>query len=294
MDWMFRHRYFAALFSAAFLVFVGFVIVQNRSAVGPSSSNSIDVNGVIQADNPAAPIPSTAAPARPAAVDVPYTKVTQPDNPNATAANVPQNDGFDWNSFIASLSNAATQMATGATSSEPDNGISDAYAFVPSGLISPPTEKPLNSLTPSQRDLYGWGTDVGSVIQSYESAHPNQVAILTDYMQDRQNPDKIAAMKQLGADLEGVGDSINNVNNPPPQMATAGAGLAAAYKDIGQKLAIIPDAKGDDATVKAILTYDSAAEAFVQKYVAVALVFQANGVTFSQDTPGGVFMFPGN
>lgn len=288
MDWMRRHQYFAGLAGAGLLVVVGYAMVANRIAIGPSgASNAIDIHGVIQNTDPAAPIPSTPQPVRPTAVDVPYTKITQP---SPTTSQTPQNDNFDWNSFIGSLSHATTQMSAGGT----DTGISDAYAFVPSNLISPPYEQSLNTMTASQKALYGWGSDAGGAIKSYEDSHPNQAAILTNHMQDRDNPAKIAAMKQLGADLKNVALTIDNMGTPPPQLATAAPELAAAYRDIGEKLAAVPDSKGDEAIVKAILTYNSAAEAFVQKYVNVVLILQANDVKFTQDEPGSVFMFPSN
>jgi hypothetical protein len=147
-------------------------------------------------------------------------------------------------------------------------------------------------MSDSQKALYGWGTDAGNIILSYENEHPNQPQILTDQMQDRQNPVKIAALKKLGSDLVVTGDAIDAIGTPPPQLSTAGPALAAAYREIGHNLALIPDAGGDDATVKAILAYNKSAEAFAKKYVQVVLVFQANDVKFTQNEPGSVFMFP--
>lgn len=165
---------------------------------------------------------------------------------------------------------------------------------MPSNLLSLPAQEPVAAMTDSQKALYAWGSDVGSIIQAYENAHPNQAATLTDHMQDRDNPTKIAAMKQLGADLKNVASSMDNIGTAPPQMVSAGQALTAAYRDIGEKLAAVPDAKGDEAIVKAILTYNSAAEDFARKFVSVVLIFQANGVKFAQNEPGSVFMFPGN
>lgn len=292
MDWFSRHRYAAALSSTILLIAIGYVTVINRSAIGPTSgAGSININGVIQNTDPGALIPTTPTPTRPNTVDVPYTKIVPVENQPVIKQSSATTD-FDWNSFIDSLSAGASQIAKSNTTN--DAGISDAYAFIPSGLFSPPQQEPVAALTDSQKALYSWGSDVGSIIQSYENSHPNQAAILTDHMQDRDNPAKIAAMKQLGADLKNVANSIDNIGEAPPQMSTAGPALSAAYRDIGTKLAAVPDAQGDEAIVKAILTYNSAAESFAQKYVSVVLVFQANGVKFTQDEPGGVFMFPGN
>ncbi len=259
----------------------------NRSALSPASNISgLDINGVIQANNSALPITNNPRPVRPSAVDVPYTKVNTATAPAPTPP--PASDAFDWNSFFASLTHSSqTQNPVPG-----DTSISDAYAFVPTGLISAQTQADVHKMTATQKALYNWGNDAGGAIQSYENNHPDQPAILTNFMQDRQNPAKIAAMKQLGADLQAIGNSFDTLMGIPPQLSTAAPALADAYREIGRNLAIIPDAAGDEATVKAILTYDKSAEEFVHKFVAVALILQANGIQFTQDEGGGVFMFP--
>jgi hypothetical protein len=290
VDPLLRHRYIAALVAAGTLFMIGTFVVVSRSAVSPGAGyGGITINGVIQASDPAAIIPTAPAPVRPTAVDVPYTKITT--QPNPSPPQPPQSDYFDWDSFVSALSRPPAVPAKTDTG---ESSISDAYAFVPKGLISIEDMQPLNTMSASQKLLYGWGSDVGSAILTYENANPNQPAILTDFAQDRESPGKIAAMKRLGADLQAVGNSIETIGDTPPQMTTAGPALANAYREIGRNLALIPDAKGDEAFVQAILTYNKSAEDFVQKYVAVALIFQANDVKFTQDEPGGVFMFPGN
>ena len=287
-----RHKYVAALLAAGTIFFVGTIIVINKSAATPAgSTDGLNINGVIQGTNPAAVIPGTPTPVRPTGVDVPYTNITPSENNTPTQQEQQnQSDGFDWSSFVTTLSHKSAQTKTPGT----NDAISDAYAFVPSGLISTEQPQSLNTLSDSQKALYGWGTDAGSIILTYEGLHPDQPAVLTNHMQDRENPSKINAMKKLGADLKAVGDSIENLGEAPPQLKIPAAALAAAYREIGSNLAAIPDAKGDDALVDAILFYNKSAEAFVQKFVNIVLIFQANGVKFTQDEPGGVFMFPGN
>lgn len=289
MDSIKRHRYVTALVIAGTIFAIGVIVVLNRAGISEvGNANGLDINGVLQASNNAEPIPGAPPPVRPAGVNVPYTDIHAPakntpaQNPQPTSDN-----SFNWSSFVASLSHPPKQN-TGTQSTS----TSEAYSFFPSGLISPALQEPLTSMTASQKALYGWGEDAGGVILGYEQEHQNQPQILTDHMQDRQNPAKIAAVKKLGTDLQAVGDAIDGVGDIPPQMSTAGPALANAYREIGRNLAAIPDAKGDDATVKAILLYNKSAEAFVKKYVQVVLIFQANDVKFTQSEPGGVFMFP--
>jgi hypothetical protein len=286
-----RHQYIWALLGAGTLFLVGtIVVIQHAGVTTAGGGGAINIIGYIQPTNTALPLPVTPQPVRPTGINVPIknnistsTKTTdtsqtqtQPDSP------------FDWKSFVAILTHAPKPGATSTGS----GAISDVYSFIPSGLISLPEPQSTITMPASQKPLYSWGQDAGTAIQSFEESHPNQPQVLTDFINDRQSASKIAAMKQLGADLSGVGDLISTIDPVPSQMNTAGPALANAYHEIGRNLAAIPDAKGDDATVKAILTYDKSAEAFVQKFVNVVNIFQANGVKYSQDEPGGVFMFP--
>jgi len=284
-----RHHYTSALVVAGVLFVIGGIIVVNRSGTSYTGNpNALNIDGVIQGTGSAQPIPAAPPPQKPVAVDVPYTNVTAPANTTSTETPKPTPDTtFDWNSFITALSHPSAQ--TGGTSQ--NNGLSEAYSFIPTGLFSPPKPQSALDMPDSEKPLYAWGQSAGEAILSFEDSHPNQPQILTDFIQDRQNPTKINAMKQLGADLSMVGDNILNIDSVP-QMATAGKGLANAYHEIGQKLAAIPDAKGDEATAQAILTYDKSADAFVQKFVNVVNILQANGVKYAQNEPGAVFMFP--
>ncbi len=292
MDQLFKNHYVAVLFAAGFILLMGTLTVLNRSVISPSTAgNGWNVNGVIADTNPAVPIPTTPAPVRPTQSDTPYTYISplgSKEKKPATAAATESDNGFSWDSFISSLSHGHTPSHTDTDNSS----ISDAYAFIPTSFIS--TTEPIKLETPSQKALYSWGSDAGNEIQNYENSHPDQVAILTNFMQDREDAGKVAAMKKLGADLIAAGDGIANIDPIPSQMKQAGPALAESYREIGRNLAAIPDARGDDNVVKAILAYDSSAEHFVQSYVAVALIFQANAITFTQGEPGSVFMFPGS
>ena len=174
---------------------------------------------------------------------------------------------------------------TGQTTTD----VSSAYEFIPTGMISLPDTSPHD--TPVQAALRSYGNDVGSIIQSYEQSNPDQVAVLKNFMEDRGDPDKISAMKRLGSEMKNVGTLIAQTDPVPTQMKVSNADLAAHYDEIGKLLAAIPAAKGNDGLYDAIVTYDQAAERFVGSFVNFALLFQANGVIFTQEDAGSVFMF---
>lgn len=261
----------------------------NRAGITYSgNTGGFNYSGVLQGTNSPVPIPVAPPPTRPQGTSTPYVNVFATSSKNPPPPISPVTDtSFDWGSFITALTHPPKQTDTGSSTS-----ISDAYAFIPTGLFSIPEPQSAITMPESQKPLYNWGQDAGSIVLSFEGEHPNQPQVLTDFINDRQNPSKIAAMKQLGADFAAVGENISNIDPDPSQMKTAAPALAKAYKEIGQNLAAIPDAVGDEALVKAILTYDTSAEAFVQKFVNVVQILQASGVKYSQNEPGGVFMFP--
>lgn len=287
-----RHRYVAALILSGILFTIGAALVMNRSGITQTgSSNGFYISGVLQGNESALPLyNNTPQPIRPSGVNVPISSsYGRPTTTVAVVKTEPQSDVFDWNSFIASLTHFSNQASK--TDPEEDT-LADAYAFIPSGLISPPKQKTAEEMSESQKAIYGWGQDAGNSILSYEQQHPNQPQILTDFIQDREDPLKIMGMKNLGGDLIAVGDHIAEIGSVPGQLKTAASELASAYREIGTNLSAIPDAKGDEALVEAILKYNTSAEAFVGKFVNVVLIFQANDVKFTQNEAGGVFMFP--
>jgi hypothetical protein len=291
MDPLLRHRYVAALTAAGMLFVIGTIVVVNRAGITPADNSmaGVNINGVIHDPGNAMAVQNTPSSGSLSPITLPYTNVYSGVSSEPQDAQASNSDAFDWDSFIYSLSKPATQTQNTNQTPTPD-----AYSFIPSGLITLDKPQSTYTMSASQKALYGWGNDIGSIVKSYEDNHPNQPQILTDHMQDRYNPQKIAAMKALGADLQAVGNSIDSLSPVPPQMQNAAPTLANAYREIGRNLAAIPEAKGDSATVEAILTYNKSAEAFVGKFVAVVLIFQANDVKFGQNEPGSVFMFPTN
>jgi hypothetical protein len=288
VDSLRRHKYTYGIFGAGVLLIVGTLVVLNRAGISQvGGPTGLDTIGELLPTNRPLPIPVTPPPVI-AGVGATTTKIPTPTPATPPPVQPPPREYFDWNSFVTALTHYSVQgnMSTSATP--------EAYAYIPTGLFTPHVQVPTANMTNAQKALYGWGNDAGAIIISFETSHPNQPSTLTNFIQDRQNPLKIAAMKQLGDGLAAVGDGIDNVGDAPTSIKSAAHGLANAYRDIGTKLAAIPDAQGDDATVKAILTYDKAAEAFIGKFVDVVTIFQASDIQFTQGEPGSVFMFPSN
>lgn len=194
-------------------------------------------------------------------------------------------DGFDLSAFAALLSNPHAPVAQADSSID-----TSAYAFIPSGLVATTTlTKPRTAL---QDALYYYGNEVGDTIVSFENSHPDQPAILKNHAEQPGNPDTQAALKRLADDITHVGESIDGIEPVPTQAKSAHVALVAAYKELGAKLATVSHTQGNDPLYDAIVAYDASADDFAKKFVTLALLFQAYGVTFSPGDGGSVFVFP--
>jgi hypothetical protein len=192
---------------------------------------------------------------------------------------------FDFNAFIATLTAGSAQQTSGAQSG---SGISDAYSFIPQGLVSTSAAQKRTKL---QQSLYEYGNTAGSLIASFEQNHPNSSQVLTDQVQDRGSAEKAAAVETLGTDLSSLGDQLLGIEGVPSTVTDANAALAASYHDIGAKLALVPQAQGDAAFLAAVNAYNDAVGVFVQHYVALSQLFVSYGVAFSPGDGGSVFTF---
>lgn len=292
-----NHPYLDAVVAAGILLVVGALVVRARSSVSPAGTDTplatwaggggIAARGVTRS--------LTAAPVTERRGTLSGTRAVSygpvPLNAgNGARAIVPINEeqtDISLDALFAQLSKPASRGSAAAR----DDGASSAYAFIPGGLIA--TTTPGKARTPDQDALYGYGNEVGDAIQSFERDNPNQPAVLKNFMESRTDSDAIAAMKKLGAALAALGATLKHMDEytVPPAAGAAHAALAKSYADIGAKLSAIPDAQGDEALLKAIDTYDTAAEAFAKKYVALVRIFQSYGVVFSPGDGGSVFTF---
>jgi hypothetical protein len=293
--WARAHPYTATLSAVGALFVIGALFIAARSPV----TSSIPTTGTIawggagttavtpyqssaENTNPSTPSPTIMQQTENSA---PYNySLPAPQTVDATTGAAPNDTNFDYDAFIAML----TKKTTLSTTTVPDASVSDAYAYIPTGLVSTQTATPRTRL---QDALYSYGNDVGSIIQSFEQEHPNETQILTDQAQDRTDATKAAALVSLANGLSGVGDSLLAMDSVPSQMTSAHQALGKSYQQIGKKLALISQAESDASFVAAVEAYDSSVNDFTTKYVALANLFAANGVTFMGSDPGNVFTF---
>lgn len=303
MNWIRLHPYLSTLITAGILLLIGGSIViehaqtvtptdttawgsgtfnTQATAVSDTNTNTTDQASIIeQAVNTA--VSSTPAPnyTPPTATNTASTDTTAPSKT------------FDYNSFLLSLTQAATSTHKIQNASTTAEVIASAYAYIPRGLISTSTPS-IPERTATQAALYHYGNEVGSYIQSFDESHADTTHILQDQIADRNNPDKIAAVERLGKDLAAVGKQLDDVSDVPPTISAAHKALVASYTEIGQDLQKVPQTSYDSDFIAAIKTYDAAADTYTKNFIQLSLVFTANGVIFSPQDSGSVFTFTQN
>lgn len=202
---------------------------------------------------------------------------------------LPSSEGMGAPSFdeLAKLLSELVQPVS--TTQQPDETFTpSAYAFIPQGILNVETEKPR---TAEQQVLHEYGNELGLSLQSFADLHTNMVGTLKDQAEDRSDPVKGAGVKRLGDDFVRLGAELESMQNIPTSMQDAHQKLAAAYRDVGTKLAVIPGASGDEAFLAAINTYNTSAEVLSRRLVDIIDRFVVSGVTFSASDPGSVFTF---
>jgi hypothetical protein len=293
-EWLRLHPYTTALMGAGMLLVVGFFIVSERSAVAPSGSTIRAWGGAnINLLNPAyAPAQNsaqenTANIIQQAGNAVPYRYIP-PASGGTPPAPGSGSDSFDFSAFITMLSQGSSPAhATPGTGI--DTSLQSAYAFIPTGLVSTTTR--VHKRTKVQQELYDYGNEAGSYLQSLEEAHRDQAQVLKNWLEDRKDAAKTASVVELGRALWETGRSLSGIESVPENAKAPHDALAKSYMDIGANLALVPKTESDADLLKAIEVYNASADTYAKNYVALVNIFGAYGVAFSSDDSGSVFTF---
>ena len=278
MEWIRAHPYVAASGAAGFLLIIGAAFVESKREMSPSNPPRVWSGGGQSLLNPSSYTQNRVLQAQLYL----NTATDTPIHTTITGNSAQDTKSFSFEEIIAAISEP---RVSGSATTEP----TDTYSFIPGGLIST-TTKPAGR-SDSQQALYNYGNDAGSYIQSYEDRHRNAPVTLRDQVEDRNDPQKAEAVREIGGALMQVGRNLEGMEEVPAAIRSAHALLAKSYTEIGGKLQKVPDAAGDEAFITTITEYNSAVDTFTKRYVAVALLLSAHGVIFAPYESGSVFTF---
>lgn len=167
--------------------------------------------------------------------------------------------------------------------------LDEVYSLIPQGLRTIPEPKELGE---EAHALYEYGNEVGSYIDTYESAYGKQaVSVLNNFYKDRKSASKQEEVRHLADSIERVGKEIAGMQFVPEDLAGMHVLLAERYQDAGRKLANIPEAKNDNELLERITEYDSAADALLSALSTLAIFFATADISFTSHEPGSIFTF---
>lgn len=294
---LFLHPYLSALAGIGAILIVGVLFVNMRSGVGVGGSDSAawgDAN--VPLLNPSSYAPQAAAPAAPDNIQrqiqntSSYTYVPTPSASAIPDETETAGDGFDFDAFVSALSESGGGAnAQGGAGANSDDSIRSAYAFLPQGIVA--ATAPQENRTETQQEIYEYGNETGSFIQSFESSHPAMAQVLKNQIEDRTDSSKNAAVVALGESLSRLGQNLTDMEVIPDEVIASHLALAKSYREIGKNLALVPAAADDADLLKKIEAYNASADSFTRNYVALADLIAAYGVKFSPEDPGSVFTF---
>jgi len=165
----------------------------------------------------------------------------------------------------------------------------DIYAFVPATIAQ---AKPQQSkMTLPQRELYSFGNEAGSFIETYSDAWGDQAQILQRFINDRGDAQKQARVRALSSSLARLGTNIESISYVPTNAQSARRKLSTGYKELGALLRKVGDARTDEELLSAMIEYNARADSFVEDYISVVTLFSVAEIKFSQSDPGRVFTF---
>lgn len=281
------HPLAIALTVAVILFLVGGVIVLRRSGRAPNpETTSWGVSGA------ALPTQDTGLSSFTDASASDFTntptdilRFTVPSNTIGSAQPTTQEQTFE--SYLSGLFGNTAYTSEGR--SGVPAGVLEAYFYLPQGS----TGVAVKADTPAQTALRAYGNAAGSIILGFESSHPGMIDVLTAQSRDRQDAKNAAALKELAADLADIGTTLEKIEGVPVEAQEAHRALAAGYKEIGAKLALVADIQPDKDYIASINAYNTAADAFMRRFLDVATLFSLSGVKFSAGEGGSAFSFPG-
>ena len=221
MQWLRSHPYTSAIGAAALLVVIGAYIVVSRASqpagTSPTSWGGVAVPFLDPSSYPIGENTSNGAGTpqdaqttmRPVQDGPPYTYIA-PNFSNTMPQDGENPDSYDFDEFIAELTKQSALNTPAATG---DTGSLNAYSYVPRGLFSTTTSRASRSAL--QQELYDYGNDIGSTIESFEQQHSNTVQVLKVQVEDRANPEKAAAVVKIGHDFEELGKMLAAMDPVP-------------------------------------------------------------------------------
>ncbi len=283
MNWLFAHAYVVLLGVAAFIIIATGATISKDTSTPTNSSGWGRVGGVTLRDLSRANVDPVQTPTVVAATGLEATEYSVLPIRSALDTTLDSALPDEWESLLLQL------VAPEKAPAKSEGGASDAYSFIPRGLIS--VVDPVEQKTALQQELFDYGNRVGASIRAFDEAHVNMISQLKDAYADRGNAAKRETAERIGTDYEALGKEFESLADVPAAVKSMHLSIARAYQDAGKKMVTKLRAQSDEEFLAAMHTYNASALQFTNSFVALATYLSATGVKFSTSDAGSVFTF---
>jgi hypothetical protein len=188
--------------------------------------------------------------------------------------------------FANFLAGIFTSSAPASSETALDTGIS-AYFYLPQGLAQLRQEQPK---TPEQAALHAYGNAAGSLALGFEASYPAMLESFSAFIDDHESEAQRAALRSIAKRFTDFSAVLQAVDAPTAAQSAHSA-FAQSYATLGESLAAIADAEGDEAFIDAINAYNAAAELSTARFLDISTLFSVAGVTFQNYEGGSAFVF---
>lgn len=281
MNWLLAHAYVAFLSVALLIAVTTGIALHDSSQSETTRAGWGRVGGFSLSNQPTNTVNKNAM--------EPQTFITEP-SPEAYAV-IPIRSTLEQTSeaLLDEWQSLLTQLTEPDVPAAPSQPSTDAYSFIPKGLVS--TVAPVEQKTPLQQELYDYGNRVGGYIRDFDNNHTNMIPILKDAYAARGNPDKHAAAEKIGDDYRKLGADLEAIGEIPPAIAKMHVAIALSYKTAGERMITKLRAESDEDFLAAMHAYNASVLEFTNNFVALATYLSAAGVKFGTTDAGSVFTF---
>lgn len=167
-----------------------------------------------------------------------------------------------------------------------------AYSFLPSGLISiGVSAHAKKNASVLQLQLFAYGNEVGSLLETMESSNTRTVAALTSFFEKRTDPARVESLVKAAEEYKNLAGALRNFTEVPKEAAAIHAELATSLEAIASGLTRLTKQSSDEALVAAIRAYNAQSDAYLKKVLALATLMSAYEVSFSSGDAGAMFTF---
>jgi len=164
------------------------------------------------------------------------------------------------------------------------------YMHLYSFNLGPTTNAPALVPTVTQLALRNYGNTAGAfIVQAERFASENNMTLAAFF--ENPNDTTEAKVKVIADRFVALSVSLSTISTIPESIQSKALLLSNAYKSVGDTLALLAGARGDEALLAAINTYTDEVSNLGKEFADMVDIFSKAKVTFEADEPGSVFMF---